>query len=74
MSEIGSTSGGTRQKGFFSKLVNGDFGLAKTYWLFGRPNHQCFDQDRSFSRSSCCNTRSSNSLSGNGSARRMASG
>ena len=35
MSEIGSTSGGTRQKGFFSKLVNGDFGLAKTYWLYG---------------------------------------
>lgn len=22
-------------KGFFGKLVNGDFGLAKTYWLYG---------------------------------------
>lgn len=35
MSEMGSTSGETRQKGFVSKLVNGDFGLAKTYWLYG---------------------------------------
>lgn len=23
------------QKGFFSKLSNGDFGLARTYWLYG---------------------------------------
>ncbi len=22
-------------KGFFSKLMHGDFGLAKTYWLYG---------------------------------------
>lgn len=22
-------------KGFFGKLVNGEFGLAKTYWLYG---------------------------------------
>jgi len=24
-----------QQKGFFSKLINGDYGLPKTYWLFG---------------------------------------
>ncbi|TYC63819.1 hypothetical protein FMN52_00925 [Marinobacter sp. BW6] len=35
MSEIGNTSNGLESKGFFSKLVNGDFGLAKTYWLYG---------------------------------------
>ncbi|MFO8020506.1 MAG: hypothetical protein R6U96_17925 [Promethearchaeia archaeon] len=35
MSEIGNTSSGVEQRGFFSKLVNGDFGLAKTYWLYG---------------------------------------
>jgi len=23
------------EKGFFGKLANGDFGLAKTYWLYG---------------------------------------
>jgi hypothetical protein len=25
----------TLEKGFFGKLSNGDFGLAKTYWLYG---------------------------------------
>ncbi|MDY6930114.1 MAG: hypothetical protein SWN10_23955 [Pseudomonadota bacterium] len=35
MSEIGNASNGLESKGFFSKLVNGDFGLAKTYWLYG---------------------------------------
>lgn len=25
----------TTEKGFFGKLSNGDFGLAKTYWLYG---------------------------------------
>ena len=25
----------TDEKGFFRKLSNGDFGLAKTYWLYG---------------------------------------
>jgi tetrahydromethanopterin S-methyltransferase subunit G len=35
MSELDSTSSETQQRGFFSKLVNGDFGLAKTYWLYG---------------------------------------
>lgn len=35
MSEIGNTSNGLESKGFVSKLVNGDFGLAKTYWLYG---------------------------------------
>jgi gas vesicle protein len=25
----------TPQRGFFGKLVNGDYGLAKTYWLYG---------------------------------------
>lgn len=25
----------TAEKGFFGKLSNGDFGLAKTYWLYG---------------------------------------
>lgn len=31
--EIGS--GVTKEKGFFGKLSNGDFGLAKTYWQYG---------------------------------------
>jgi len=35
MSELDSTSSETQQRGFFSKLVNGDIGLAKTYWLYG---------------------------------------
>jgi hypothetical protein len=37
MSEIESTTKGTgsSEKGFFSKLADGDFGLAKTYWLYG---------------------------------------
>ncbi|MGO2137040.1 MAG: hypothetical protein ACTH3S_16615 [Marinobacter sp.] len=26
---------GAESKNFFSKLTSGDFGLAKTYWLFG---------------------------------------
>jgi tetrahydromethanopterin S-methyltransferase subunit G len=35
MSELDSISSETQQRGFLSKLVNGDFGLAKTYWLYG---------------------------------------
>jgi len=35
MSETGKASNGLDSKGFFSRLVNGDFGLAKTYWLYG---------------------------------------
>jgi hypothetical protein len=35
VSETGNTSRGVEQKGFFSKLASGDFGLAKTYWLYG---------------------------------------
>jgi hypothetical protein len=34
MSEIETTNNST-EKGFFGKLANGDFGLAKTYWLYG---------------------------------------
>ena len=36
-SEVGETGNlaETPHKGFFGKLVNGDYGLAKTYWLFG---------------------------------------
>ena len=26
---------GNEHKGFFSKLSSGDYGLAKTYWLYG---------------------------------------
>lgn len=25
----------TEAKGFFAKLINGDFGLATTYWIYG---------------------------------------
>ncbi|MGO3693844.1 hypothetical protein [Marinobacter sp.] len=35
MPEIENRFSSVEQKGFFSKLVNGDFGLAKTYWLYG---------------------------------------
>ncbi|PFG54303.1 hypothetical protein ATG98_3523 [Marinobacter sp. LV10R520-4] len=35
MSKIENTSSAMEQKGFFSKLMSGDFGLAKTYWLYG---------------------------------------
>ncbi len=28
-------SGESGNKGFFSRLASGDFGLAKTYWLYG---------------------------------------
>ena len=35
MSEFGNVPYGVEHKGFFSKLINGDFGLAKTYWLYG---------------------------------------
>lgn len=37
MSENENTTNGIdgTQKGFFAKLKNGDFGLAKTYWLYG---------------------------------------
>lgn len=34
MSELESTTSGSTEKGFFGKLANGDFGLAKTYWLY----------------------------------------
>jgi len=31
-----ATNGATgSERGFFGKLANGDFGLAKTYWLYG---------------------------------------
>ncbi len=35
MSEIETTANDSTEKGFFGKLANGDFGLAKTYWLYG---------------------------------------
>ena len=37
MSEIENATNGseTIEKGFFGKLSNGDFGLAKTYWRYG---------------------------------------
>lgn len=35
MTNMEASPSGTEQKGFFSKLISGDFGLAKTYWLFG---------------------------------------
>lgn len=35
MSDIDSNMGQTSDKPFFSKLASGDFGLAKTYWIFG---------------------------------------
>ncbi len=28
------TNENTTERGFFSKLSNGDFGLAKTFWLY----------------------------------------
>jgi len=35
--ELGETNNSAEvpSRGFFGKLVNGDYGLAKTYWLFG---------------------------------------
>ncbi len=30
-----TTTGSATKKDFFSKLANGDFGLAKAYWLYG---------------------------------------
>ncbi len=35
ISEYEITTGSATEKGFFGKLANGDFGLAKTYWLYG---------------------------------------
>lgn len=35
MSEVETTTSSSTEKGFFGKLANGDFGLAKTYWLYG---------------------------------------
>ena len=34
MDTLKSSSPG-KESGFFRKLANGDFGLAKTYWLYG---------------------------------------
>lgn len=35
MSEVEKTNNESTEKGFFWKLINGDLGLAKTYWIFG---------------------------------------
>lgn len=37
MTELETATNGSTvcEKGFFGKLANGDFGLAKTYWLYG---------------------------------------
>lgn len=37
MTELETAVNGTAgsERGFFGKLANGDFGLAKTYWLYG---------------------------------------
>ncbi|MCS5551495.1 MAG: hypothetical protein NZ811_08275 [Gammaproteobacteria bacterium] len=35
MSELEIAANGSTPKGFFGKLANGDFGLAKTYWVYG---------------------------------------
>lgn len=35
MSNLENAASVDEQKGFFSKLSAGDFGLAKTYWLYG---------------------------------------
>lgn len=35
MSDTEVRSGESGSKGFFSRLSGGDFGLAKTYWLYG---------------------------------------
>jgi len=35
MPEHEIAANGSTQKGFFGKLANGDFGLAKTYWVYG---------------------------------------
>lgn len=35
MSENQAISSQASERGFFSKLANGDFGLAKTYWVYG---------------------------------------
>jgi hypothetical protein len=35
MSEVEKTTSSSTEKGFFGELANGDFGLAKTYWLYG---------------------------------------
>ena len=35
MPEVNSNPNESSENGFFGKLANGDFGLAKTYWLYG---------------------------------------
>ena len=35
MSDTEARSGESGNQGFFSRLSSGDFGLAKTYWLYG---------------------------------------
>jgi len=35
MSDTKNIASELEPRGFFSRLVNGDFGLAKTYWLYG---------------------------------------
>jgi len=35
MSELENITNESPEKGFFSKLASGDFGLAKTYWVYG---------------------------------------
>ena len=35
MSDVETTTSSSTEKGFLGKLANGDFGLAKTYWLYG---------------------------------------
>ncbi len=35
MGDTGVRSGESGNKGFFSRLSSGEFGLAKTYWLYG---------------------------------------
>ena len=35
MSDTEVRSGESGNKGLFSRLANGDYGLAKTYWLYG---------------------------------------
>ncbi len=35
MPELETVANASTEKGFFWKLANGDFGLAKTYWVYG---------------------------------------
>lgn len=34
-SDLQTATSNVSEKGFFGKLANGDFGLAKTYWIYG---------------------------------------